>query len=115
MVERNDDAAGAEDNVSESPEETQTKTRRKIFKWTSKMIEDLIATIESYKTFMEYKNLDFEADKHAQYIWVREAMAKLYKEIDETLSGPVNLPTLQQNTNQLTKEEQKDVRKKFKK
>ena len=35
--------------------------------------------------------------------------------IDETLFGPVNLPTLQQNTNQLTKEEQKDVRKKFKK
>ena len=42
-------------------------------------------------------------------------MAKLYKEIDDTLFGPVNLPTLQQNTNQLTKEEQKDVRKKFKK
>ena len=79
------------------------------------MIEDLIATIESYKAFMEYKNLDFDADKHVQYIWVREAMAKRYKEIDETLFGPVNLPTLQQNTNQLTKEEQKDVRKKFKK
>ena len=79
------------------------------------MIEDLIATIESYKAFMEYKNLDFDADKHAQYIRVREAMAKHYKEIDETLFGPVNLPTLQQNTNQLTKEEEKDVRKKFKK
>ena len=70
------------------------------------MIEDLIATNESYKAFMEYKNLDFDADKHAQYIWVREAMAKLYKEIDDSLFGPVNLPTLQQNTNQLTKEEQ---------
>ena len=70
------------------------------------MTEDLIATNESYKAFMEYKNLDFDADKHAQYIWVREAMAKLYKEIDDSLFGPVNLPTLQQNTNQLTKEEQ---------
>ena len=38
--------------------------KEKTFKWTSKMIEDLIATIESYKAFLEHKNLDFDADKH---------------------------------------------------
>ena len=83
MAERNDDAAGAEDTVSENPEEIQTKTRRKIFKWTSKMIEDLIATIESYKTFMEYKNLAFDADKHAHNIWVREAMESMRPCLDQ--------------------------------
>ena len=46
-------------------------TKKIIFKWTPKMIEELIASIEMYKSSMEFKNIDFDADKSAQYEFVR--------------------------------------------
>ena len=107
-----------EDSVSvasECGEDVIIKAKRKTFKWTPKMIEDLITSVESYKSAMEFKNLDFDADKSAQYVYVREAMAKIYQETDESFFGPVKAPLLPQNINELSKIQQVDERKKFKK
>lgn len=93
----------------------ESKPKRKNFKWTGKMVEDLINSIDLYKSSMEYKNLDFDADKTAQYAWLREQMAEIYKEENESFFGPVKAPTLPQNINELTKEEQKEAKKLFKK
>ena len=42
--------------------------QRKNFRWEIEMVENLISSIIiKYKTRMEYKNLDFDADKPAQY------------------------------------------------
>ena len=79
------------------------------------MIEDLLISIESYKSSMEFKNRDFDADKSAQYTYVRKEMSEIYKDIDENLFGPVETPVLPQNFNELTTEEKKEVNKKFKK
>ena len=53
------------------------------------MVENLINQLSSYKSCMEYRSLDFNADKPAQYKYLRTEMAKLYAEQDEELFGPV--------------------------
>ena len=50
------------------------------------MIEDLIKCLNSFKSLMQFKNLDFDADKAVQYASIREAMAALYPE-DISLFG----------------------------
>ena len=40
---------------------------------------------------MEYRSLDFHADKPAQYKHLKMEMAKVYFEEDEALFGPVSL------------------------
>ena len=50
----------------------KTKNKRtQKFKWTPKMIEYLILSIGAYKFSMEFKNIDFDADKNAS---VRKTM-----------------------------------------
>ena len=50
------------------------------------MVENVIESIKSFKASMTLKNLDFDADKAAQYSAVRETMADIYCD-DETLLG----------------------------
>lgn len=66
------------------------KPRAKQFRWESGMVENLIKCLQAYKSEMEYKNVDFDGDRPAQYTWVRQEMAKLYDE-DPSLFGPVFL------------------------
>ena len=54
------------------------------------MIENLIDCLSSYKSIMEYRSLDFDVDKPAQYKHLRKEMAKLYADEDESLLGPVS-------------------------
>ena len=42
------------------------------------MVENLIESIKFFKASMTFKNLDFGADKAAQYSAVRETMAVIY-------------------------------------
>ena len=49
------------------------------------MVENLIDFLSAYKSSMEYKSLDFDADKPAQYKHLRQEMAKLYADEDEVL------------------------------
>lgn len=48
------------------------------FRWTADMVAALIKAIKQYKTEMEFKNLDFNADKQKQYEEVRLILAKDY-------------------------------------
>ena len=55
------------------------------------MVENVIESIKSFKASMTLKNLDFDADKAAQYSAVRETMADIYCD-DETLLGLTEAP-----------------------
>ena len=71
--------------------ETMTKVdvarKKKQFRWTDEMIESLIKFLHKFKSTMEFKNLDFDGDRIAQYSWLREEMARISD--DDDLFGPV--------------------------
>lgn len=49
------------------------------FRWShGDKLSDLIQCLANYKSGMEYKNVDFSADKVKQYEAVRQAMARIY-------------------------------------
>ncbi len=62
------------------------KIKSKQFRWDSGIIENLIKCLQSYKTQMEYKNLDFDGNRHAQYSSLRDEMSKIV-----SLFGPISL------------------------
>ena len=47
--------------------EDEQLTRRKNFRWAAEMISRLVSALQEYKSKMEYRNMDFDADKPAQY------------------------------------------------
>ena len=49
------------------------------------MVTNLITCLESFKTKMEYKNVDFDGDRPVQYTALREDMAKLYSGVGVAL------------------------------
>jgi len=60
----------------------------KRFQWNKgDKVENLILCLAKFKSEMEYKNIDFNADKVKQYEAVREAMARIYEE-EPTFFGP---------------------------
>ena len=77
------------------------------------MIENLLKCLNSYKSMMQFKNLDFDADKTTQYSSIRESMAALYPE-DISLFGPIKVPSLLEDFNGLSEEERMIKRKEFK-
>ena len=64
------------------PAQKQKKQTKQYFCWSPEMIENLMNCLSSYKGLMEYKSLDFDADKPAQYKHLRREMAKLYTDED---------------------------------
>ena len=76
---------------------TRKSSKKYSFKWTPEMAKNLIESIRSFKASMTFKNLDFDANKAAQYSAVRETMAafivmmKLYL---AQLRPPIGLRTL---------------------
>ena len=77
------------------------------------MIENFTESIKSFKASMTFKNLDFDADKSAQYSAVRETMAAIYCN-NETLFGPTEAPNWPENFGQLSQEDQVTVKKEIK-
>ncbi len=73
------------------------------------MLENLIDFLSAYKSSMEYKSLDFDADKPAQYKHLRKEMVKLYE--DEVLFGPVHEVLPIENIDELSNEEKAEVKK----
>ena len=57
------------------------------FKWTIEMVDDLLHALGEFKANMEYRNVDFNADKTKQYEAVRKAMARKYSSGDVDLFG----------------------------
>ena len=60
---------------------------------------------------MEYRSLDFDADKPAQYKYLRIETAKLYAEQDEELFGPVSLTLPSENSEEFNDEEREQLKK----
>ena len=52
--------------------------KRQSLMWIPKTVEDLIQSIQSYEASMTFKNLDFGAEKAAQYSAECETMADIY-------------------------------------
>ena len=61
--------------------------KKKQFCRSDEMIESLIKFLHKFKSSMEFKNLDFDGDRIAQYTWLREEMARISD--DDDLFGPV--------------------------
>ena len=53
------------------------------------MIDDLIKSLQSLKTIMNYRGLDFDGDKRLLYSHVRKDMATIYELEDVALFRPV--------------------------
>ena len=96
-----------------APAQKQKKQTKQYFRWSPGMIENLINCLSSYKSLMEYKSLDFDADKPAQYKHLRREMAKLYADEDESLFGPVSqkMPLSDDDLEELSDEEKAQVKK----
>ena len=70
----------------------EDKSKKKQFRWKADMIDTLIACLQTYKSQMEYKNVDFDGDRPLQYTWLREEMAKHFQEgetLGQELFGPL--------------------------
>ena len=79
------------------------------------MVEQLIDFLNVYKSEMEFKGLDFDADKCSQYKHLRISMAKLYSCTDSEhpnflCFGPVSVPDVPQNFHELSLEEQEAIK-----
>ncbi len=74
--------------MAASNKSDQEAPKRKNFRWSLAMVEDLLNCLYSYKTKMEYNNLDFDADRPAQIKAIRVEMAKLYT-TDEEFGPPI--------------------------
>ena len=57
------------------------------FKWTIEMVDDLLHVLGEFKANMEYRNMDFNADKIKQYEAVRKVMVRKYSFGDVDLFG----------------------------
>ena len=68
--------------------------------------------LSAYKSSMEYKSLDFDADKPAQYKHPRKEVAKLNTDEDEVLFGPFREVLPIENIDELSNEERAEVKKK---
>ena len=46
---------------------TKEKSKKKPFRWNTDMVTNLITCLESFKTKMEYKNVDSDGDRPVRY------------------------------------------------
>lgn len=90
------------------------KGKGKQFRWDSAMVENLITCLQSFKSQMEYKNVDFDGDRPAQYSWLRLEMSNLYEVEDTSLFGPVSVTLPIIPLSDMSKEEKEDYTKRSK-
>ena len=57
----------------------EVEVKKKNFRWTMRMIVDLINYLADYKAKMEYQSLDFDADRPQQIKEIRMEMARNMK------------------------------------
>lgn len=86
-------------------ESTRFESSSSKFKWTETMVSKLIKAIREYKTKMEYKNLDFSADKVKLYEALRVEMAKEYSDF----FGPMEISPLPEDCEDETEKVDKNV------
>ena len=66
------------------------------------MVKQLISCLKEYKTQLDYKNVDFNADVIAMYSHVRRQMAMFF--VKECF-GALELPEPEKDIDKMTKEE----------
>ena len=69
------------------------------------MIDDLLRSLGQFKSNMEYRNVDFNADKTKQYEAVKDAMARKYCAIDVSFFGPETTSPISEEIEESEKEE----------
>ena len=69
------------------------------------MIDDLLRSLGQFKSNMEYRNVDFNADKTKQYEAVKDAMAREYCAIDVSFFGPETTSPISEEIEESEKEE----------
>lgn len=74
------------------------------------MISQFIDCLLEYKSKMEYRSLDFDADKQIKYQELQVEMAKIYADDNVSLFGPVASIALPDNFDILSKEEKNKVK-----
>ncbi len=96
-----------EDDSLPKAKKRKEEGKKKVFRWTDEMHASLIEFLAGYKVRCEYNNVDFDADKTAQYKALRVEMAKRYNEAtnDELPFGPVDVSP--KKSEDLSKEESK--------
>ena len=60
--------------------EEQSSKKTKAFRFNDEHVDNLISCLLDYKIKCELDNIDFDADKPAQYSKIREDMVDIYKE-----------------------------------
>ena len=90
--------------MADKADNAEKKVQRKNFRWDTDMIKHLLDCLLDYKSSMTFKNLDFDADKPAQYKQLREAMADIYV-ADVSLFGPLVVSPLPNDFEKLSKED----------
>ena len=86
----------------------EDKSKKKQFRWNADMVDVLITCLHNYKSQMEYKNIDFDGDRPMQYTWVREEMARHFRDEEkqgEYMFGPVCVSISDIPIAEMTKEE----------
>ena len=61
------------------------------FKWDIDMVGYMLQALSDYKSQMEYRNSDFNADKAKQYEAVRTSMAEKYQDVEVSFFGPTDV------------------------
>ena len=67
---------------------------QKSFRWSDKMIENIVKSLVDYKTQMTYRGLDFNSDKPLLYTDVRKRMAAICEAENINLFGTVESNSL---------------------
>ena len=63
------------------------------FKWSDKLVNELLNALSNFKSTMEFKSKDFNADTPRQYEEVRKEIVRIDSD-NEKYFGPVDLHTL---------------------
>ena len=82
--------------VSKHKSKANTKNKpsvpeKKKFKWNTDMVKLMLNTLFEYKSLLEYRNCDFNADKSKQYEALRVSLASEYEDVDISFFGPTKL------------------------
>ena len=75
------------------------------FKWTIEMMDDLLHALGEFKANMEYRNMDFNADKVKQYEAVRKAMARKYSPGEVDLFDPEDTTAISEDVEESQRKE----------
>jgi hypothetical protein len=89
----------AESNNKNSSNKSGANTSQTRFQWSVEMVKDMLDSLYEYKTQMDYKNADFNADKAKQYQAVRKILAAKYAE-NNSIFGPVEIEPIREGEDQ---------------